>query len=203
MAKSKGKKSPADVVLDTINNDPIIGITENITPTITRTETPTEIILTGPSKTIDPVADVLGAGGEVTVTVANDKPNTNNGDGKFNLAGAIKHALNTNVDMTRDDVLTLIEDKYGKTMDTDFSNGVFTNSLSVIRKKLKTTDRAIAAETVEMVDVLKLCQSLKLTPTALTSTIQTISAVGSTDAILGALAKLQELQELLNGSKTV
>lgn len=149
------------------------------------------------------ISDVLG-GSEVT-TLTNPEPVQSNG-GKFNLSFAIKSALEQDVNMTRDDVLTHIEDTYGKTLTTDFGDGTFTNTLSVMRKKLKTQDQAIVKDEagIDPVTVLKLCQLLKMNPQQLAQVIVTMRPVGSVDAILIGLTKLNELQELLNAqSKTV
>ena len=191
---AKSKKSDK-VVVDTVNIGGGFTMdvldTPKMVPAIPTQEVP-------PVPVPDTVADVLGVSGQVPTP----EKSTTNGNGKFNLSQAVKSALDKDVNMTRDDVLTFIEDTYGKVLVTDFPDGTFTNTLSVIRKKLKTVDQAIAKDEagIDPVTALKLCQTLKLTPAALSSLLSTVLATGTVDAVQVGLAKLQELQELMNAS---
>lgn len=189
MAKSKKNVTVVETPADVVHN----AITE-----IILSESPVTLVAPVAIPVTDTLSDILGTGGEVTMPyLASGMVD------KFNLTAMVKAALDTNVNMSRDDVLTYIEDRTGKTLGTDFPDSTFTNSLSVTRKKLRTVDQAIAKEEkgIDPVTVLKLCQLLNMPPTKLSAVLAEIKEVGSLDAIQVGLVKLAELQELLGIGK--
>lgn len=146
----------------------------------------------------DAVSGVLGEGGETaipTVETPVSVPVVNGGG--FNLSKAIRHALdNFDQFVTRDDILTFIEDRYGKFLNVDFKKDTFASTLSTLRSKVKTEKPNV--NKIDITEAFQLCQTLKMTPTALNALLATVSQVGTVDEIRAALAKVIEFQKLMN-----
>lgn len=191
----------------------------NITPvTIVHEDTDTHIVLKGvptveipapvapiASPVVDAIESVLGIGGEVTVPVAS--PTNLHGVGKFNLSQSIRDCLSEHgIDTPRETVLASIKDKHGKAPEADFTTGSFSNSLSVIRAKMREgngTGHTKAGAAVDLTDAVKLCQALRMAPAALAVLLSQVQAVGTIESVQTALAKVCELYELMNAGKTV
>lgn len=183
------------------NGNKVTTSTETVTTPIV--ETPTPVAPIAPP-VVDAIEDVLGTGGEVTAPVTQSHTN---GVAKFNLSQTIRDCLTTHgLDTPRETVLAFIEDRHSKFMDTDFTNGTFSNALSVIRAKMREgngTGHTKSAPAVDLTDAVKLCQALRMAPAALSALLTAVEAVGTLDAVQTALRKVIELHELMNSGKTV
>lgn len=164
-------------------------VAEQATPTVPPTGDPV----------VDAIANALGAGGEVTTP---DPVPVVQGNGSFNLMGAIRQALTTmGTDTSRELVMDFITNRYPGQM---INMGSFTNGLSVVRKSFREGNgHTPTSKVVDLADAVRLCQSLHMTPAALVALLTTLSAVGTVDAIQTALTQVIALSELINAGKTV
>jgi hypothetical protein len=195
-----------------------------VVPVVPMEVTPREItyaeadaILSAPAPVnvqVGAVTELLGECGETPAAPASSTPQPMFPTGGFNLSAAVREILSQNVDATRDEVLTYIEDTYDKRPESDFTSGTFSNVLSVMRKKIREggtgepTGKAKGngtahVATVDPIAALKLCQTLKMTPATLIATIGILQATGSIDAILRGLEALATLQAMMSEAKTV